>query len=340
MLRRFHWLLFASFFFVRPVTSIADPAPVAPVQNVILVTTDGLRWQEVFRGADDAYLNREQGVTDVAALAKDFGRGTPAERRAALLPFFWGTIAKEGQVFGNRDRKSDARLTNGMKFSYPGYNEILTGAPGPEIKSNDKVLNKNVTVLEWLNRGPAFAGRVAAACEWDRFPYIINSERSGVPVTGTAEHDSETFEVALACLKEKKPRVFYVAFGETDEHAHERRYDLVLRSARAVDGYVRALWEATQAMPEYAGKTALLMTTDHGRGGDPEGWKDHGEKVAGAEFIWIAALGPGIRPLGERADIPEVTQSQVAATAAALLGEDYGAAFPKAGKPIGDVTGR
>ncbi len=32
-----------------------------------------------------------------------------------------------------------------------------------------------------------------------------------------------------------------------------------------------------------------------------------------------------------------VTQSQIAATIAALLGEDYGAAVPKAAKPLLDV---
>jgi type II secretory pathway predicted ATPase ExeA len=40
------------------------------------------------------------------------------------------------------------------------------------------------------------------------------------------------------------------------------------------------------------------------------------------------------RALGERAHIPPVTQSQIAATLAALLGEDYNADEPKAGKPI------
>lgn len=35
-----------------------------------------------------------------------------------------------------------------------------------------------------------------------------------------------------------------------------------------------------------------------------------------------------------------VTQSQVAATVAALLGEDYARAVPKAGKPIEAVLGR
>ena len=38
-------------------------------------------------------------------------------------------------------------MTNGKKCSYPGYNEIFTGAPDPRIDSNDKKPNPNVTVF-------------------------------------------------------------------------------------------------------------------------------------------------------------------------------------------------
>ena len=77
------------------------------------------------------------------------------------MPFFWGTIAKEGQLYGNQHKGSIAHVTNGKNFSYPGYSEILCGFSDPRIDSNDKVPNPNVTVLEWLNRRPGFEGRVA-----------------------------------------------------------------------------------------------------------------------------------------------------------------------------------
>jgi long-chain acyl-CoA synthetase len=62
-------------------------------------------------------------------------------------------------------------------------------------------------------------------------------------------------------------------------------------------------------------------------------WTDHGKKVPGAEFIWIAVLGPDTPALGERENV-EVTQSQVAATLARLVGEDFNAASPKAARPL------
>jgi hypothetical protein len=51
----------------------------------------------------------------------------------------------------------------------------------------------------------------------------------------------------------------------------------------------------------------------------------------------MAFLGPDTRGLGERTKVAPVTQSQIAATLAALLGEDYAGRVPKAGKPIEDV---
>ena len=107
------------------------------------MTTDGLRWQEVFGGADPALMNKENGgVADVDLLKKEFGGETPEIRRKALMPFVWNVIAKNGQLFGNANAGSEAKVTNGKNFSYPGYNEIFTGAADPSIDSNDKAAQR------------------------------------------------------------------------------------------------------------------------------------------------------------------------------------------------------
>src|SRR4051812_12080667 len=83
-----------------PGLALADPP--RKTENILFVMLDGLRWQEVFTGADEALLNKERGgVADVPGLRKQFWRATPQERRAALLPFLWGTLARDGQLFGN-----------------------------------------------------------------------------------------------------------------------------------------------------------------------------------------------------------------------------------------------
>lgn len=138
-------------------------------------------------------------------------------------------------------------------------------------------------------------------------------------------------------LKSRKPRVLYLSLGETDDWAHGGRYADYLDSTHRVDAYLRSLWELAQSMPEYRGNTTLIFSPDHGRGKAPRKWRDHGQKIPDSRFIWMAFLGPDTPPLGERARIPAVTQSQIAATLAAFLGEDYNSAVPQAGKPIADV---
>ncbi|MGY0427064.1 MAG: phosphoglyceromutase, partial [Polaribacter sp.] len=151
--------------------------------KVFIITLDGLRWQELFSGADSLLVENKEYVENTASLKKQFWRETAKERRAVLFPFIWSKVAKMGQIHGNRWKGSKMNLTNGMHFSYPGYNEILTGkADDNRINSNDKIPNPNKTILEFAEKSDAYSGKVAAFGSWDVFPYIINEERSGLYV--------------------------------------------------------------------------------------------------------------------------------------------------------------
>ena len=351
----------------RPAVPAAGPAGGAAdrAQNVLVVTLDGMRWQEVFSGFDPTLATeKDGGVKDREALARHFAREGPLAAREALLPFLWTVVAREGQVFGDPSLSSAVRVTNGLWFSYPGYNELLAGVSDPRIDSNDKKTNPNLTVLEWLNRRPGYEDRVAVFGTWDVFPSILAVERSRLPVHGydppfpapasereqliddfsedLPEHwggvrlDAVAMQAALECLRAHQPRVLAVLLGETDEWAHERRYDQYLEAAHRAARFVRRLWETAQSLPAYRGRTALLLATDHGRGDTPRDWTDHGRSVPAAERIWLAALGPGTPPLGVRQGV-SATQSQFAATIAAVLGEDFRTAVPQAAPPLPDV---
>lgn len=350
--------------FLMTSAAAALSAAPAPSRNLIWVMMDGLRWQEMFRGADDKLIHKDYGkVGDVEKLRKAYWRDTPEQRREALQPFVWNVMAKQGQIYGNRDRGSDCYVTNGFNFSYPGYNETLCGFPDPRIDSNDKNNNPNVTVLEWLHAKPAFKGKVAAFGAWGVFTWIINSTRSGILVN--AGHDpmpgpgyemlnrlrgesmiweDETLDVftyhsALQYVKKHKPRVLFLGLGEADEWAHAGQYTQYLDCIRRADAWIKELWETLQAMPDYRGTTTLLYTCDHGRGEAPVDWKSHGQKLPNSKYTWVSFLGPAVKPLGERSHVAPVEQNQIAATAAALLGEDYRASVPKAGPAIKDVAG-
>jgi len=340
--------------FAWPASTAAPPA-----RNVVVVTIDGFRWQELFGGADREYFKKSSDGKPSAAELR-YWRDDPHARRETLLPFFWTTIAKNGVVFGDPERRSRVHLTNGLWFSYPGYAEMLTGTADPRVDSNDKVPNPNVTVLEWLNGRPGFAGKVHAVGDWDVLPSILNVDRSHLPVGSmqpvpdprtereraindlTADlppywdgviFDAPVMQAALEALRVRRPRVLYVMLGETDEWAHGGRYDLYLDAASRSDRFLSRVWSTLQSLPAYRDRTALVVTTDHGRGATLKDWTDHGRDVPAAETTWMAMMGPGTGSPGVREDVT-VTTSQLAATVAALLGEDYRKAFPAAAAPL------
>jgi len=343
----------------------------AKTRNVVLIVSDGFRWQEVFNGADETLLNEANGgIWDKEAdLRREFWRADAGERRRALLPFLWNTVAVRGQIFGNQALGSIARVTNGLAFSYPGYNEMLTGHPDARIDSNEYGPNPNVSVLEWLNTLPELHGKVSVHASWATFKDILNVSRSHLPLQAgwdlpyrgtltprqellnrlyqsiTRLDDEDVYDAfmqvsLLESFDKQQPRVLFVGYGETDNWAHAGRYDLVLHSAHQFDHFVSELWERMQALPAYRNSTTFIITTDHGRGGDPVEWKEHGIEQQGSENIWIAVLGPDTPPLGERSHTAEVHQAQIAATVAALLGKDFRQAVPAAAPPINEVLGR
>ena len=92
---------------------------------------------------------------------------------------------------------------------------------------------------------------------------IDDLQREARPPWGGIRHDAFTFRLAMHHLATARPRVLYIAFDETDDWAHDGRYDLRARRLRA-DRRLPAA--AVDVGPEPArntqGRTHLL---DHDR---------------------------------------------------------------------------
>lgn len=333
------------------------------VENIIIITTDGLRWQEVFKGLDTALANHSKfNQGDSLYIYKNYGGKDSLESREKLMPFFWSEVNRKGQLFGNRAFGNEVNNRNPHWFSYPGYSELFTGFGDSSINSNDFPPNPHLTVLEFIHRQKGFHNKVAAFGAWNAFDRILNEKRAGFPVISAYDTltglrgdrvqllntmlknshrqwhheclDVFTHYLAMEYLKNKKPRVLFIGYGETDEWAHAGKYRYYLDAARQVDSWIREIWEFVQTDPQYRNKTAILITTDHGRGDqNKEQWTDHGSNVVGANEIWLAAMGPGIAPFGEIKKPARIYQDQFAQTIARLLGMEFKATHP-IGKPI------
>ena len=321
-------------------------------ENVILVTLDGMRWQEVFGGADARLLDKTMSPSAAT---------TAQARRQALMPFLWSTVSSQGQLYGNRAYGNRMNVANYKHFSYAGYQELLTGFPNPQIRNNAPVNNPYSSVLACINHQPHYQGRVAAFASWEVLAPILNASCADFPInagwqpaadsalTTREQHlntylagcprpfaqertDTLTFAYAFEYLKREQPRVLYVSFGDTDELAHEGRYADYLKAAHSADRCLAQLWAYIQATPQYRDKTTLLITTDHGRGRGHL-WKGHGLQVPGSGQTWLAVLGPDTPPTGEQHTRSKLYQKQVAQTVARLLGIAYHGERPT-GSPI------
>lgn len=324
-------------------------------QKIIIITTDGLRWQEVFNGMDSVIASdRKFNQGDSLGIFKKYWDRTEAARRQRLMPFFWGTLAKQGQLHGNRRFGNRVDNANPYWFSYPGYSEILTGHVDTLINTNDYPPNPHRNILDFYHSLPGYKGRVSAFGAWGAFDRILNEKRAGFPVVNAFDDNSvalsdsvmlllnrmnqssfkpfgagETLDVfmhhqAFHYLKTRKPKAFFISYGDTDEFAHHGDYKYYLEAAKQFDEWVGEIWTWIQSDPDYRGRTTLLITTDHGRGdADKAQWTSHGKSVADSHEMWMALIGPKVKPLGEVRKEQQVYQKQFAATLARLAGHTF-----------------
>ncbi len=317
-------------------------------KNLIIVTLDGLRWQEVFTGADAKLLSQKKFSQDQKAKEK-FWADSFNVRREKLMPFLWNTIGKQGQLYGNRLLGNKVNCSNPHWFSYPGYSEMLVGFVDKRVRSNDPIANPNTTILDYIQGQVGFEGRVATFATWDVIEKIasrkhhdfevnagdqqadgnisegeelLNGLQELLPNPHGARYDAFTFYYAFEYLKRSCPRVMFISFDETDEHAHGERYDEYLNATHKTDKMISKLWNWLQSKADYKDQTTLIITTDHGRGAGRM-WKDHGRLAFGSGQIWFAVIGPDTPAFGEMRAHQQYYQKQIASTMATFLGLNY-----------------
>ena len=295
-------------------------------------------------------MAREEYTPDAETINALYGAPSRLERRKKLMPFLWNVIAEKGQVYGNRSLNNKVNTANLYARSYPGYSEMFTGKTDAFISSNDKINNPHRNVLEHLEDMPDWKGKVVAFTSWDVFPFILNEQRSGMLVNSGYEngedlhpsshqvllnkvqddivlnkratrYDELTFLSAKEYIRANFPKVLFLGLGETDEFAHEERYDLYLAQANKVDAMIAELWHWVQTTPGYKDNTTFIITTDHGRG--DRNWSSHGGLIRGSSQAWMAVIGPGIAALGEVKEGEQIYLQQLAPTIAGLAGEEF-----------------
>lgn len=271
------------------------------MQNVILLTLDGVRWDEFFAGSSVL----------------------PGE--PVCFPHFWSRLASRFIIYGDCDQANRMEAPHPSLVSLPGYQTILSGRIQPGM-DNDCGRVAEETVLERVARalGP---DEVAVYASWEKVALAAASREgacrveagptpsSDRPPWPECRWDQETFAAAMAHLRRRPPRFLYVSLGDSDDWGHLGSREGYLG---ALAHYDRWIAELVAWLEGVARSVTLLITTDHGRG-EGEDWPEHGAQWPHSRKIWLAALhlGGGDTP---KPPVGRFDQRSIRPTIEALLG--------------------
>jgi len=276
---------------VHEIESPADALPEAPWSReanggrgvdapVVIVAIDGVRWQEVFLGADRAFSS--SAPLPAPAIFRHL-HALGSERGAFVGAPGHGTISASGPNY----------------VSLPGYTEILGGRPS---RCTDNGCART-TLPSILDEARAAGAKVAAFASWEKLDlaataspgaFFSSCGRGGNPMIdpwpghGDYRPDRVTANAALAHYEAEQPDVFFLGLGDPDEYAHRNDYPGYLAALRHADEIVGRLVALLDRMGDRGRSTHVIVTADHGRASD---FQNHGAMPEAAR-VWMVAAGP------------------------------------------------
>lgn len=330
---------------IAPTAVTLEARPLLRNGRVVLVTIDGVRWQDVFLGIDPD---------------RSSARGGPE----VTMPRTWRLAMERGVAIGaGQGTCGVVRTAGGSNVSMPGYIEIFTGAR-TSCRDNECARVARPTVLDEI--GSSIGGVATSFGSWEVLEKTVTSGTDRVGVTaGThpwlgppPEHakdfpqvvaqrvgmdpapgglgyrpDAYTAELALDYLRAEKPTLLHVGLVDTDEWAHKDDYARYLEALRRADDFVGTIADHLDATGESA-RTTVILAADHGRAPN---FKDHGVMMLGAERSWVIAFGGGITPRGIACPRRDVLLIDIAPTIRTLVGLPPDLS-DDAGRPIEEIA--
>jgi Type I phosphodiesterase / nucleotide pyrophosphatase len=326
------------------------PEPDAGPVQVVVVTLDGARYQEIFAGVDPQ-LARERGVP-----------ASGLQDAAHLMPNLRRLMSSEGAALGSPGRGPGISASGPQFVSLPGYSEIFTGRRVTGCLSNDCQGTTLRSIADEMAELTPGARKVAIITSWPDIARVgAKSERVSVstgrhagatrahfeqagavgralkeaeaeppwPGNGDFRRDRRTAALALAYLRAEQPDFLFVGLGETDEFAHQGNYAGYLDALREADRFLGDLAAELEARARTGVRTALFITADHGRAAT---FKDHGQAYPESARVWLVASGRAIEPRGLLESNAGHHLADIAPTVRALFGlpadRDRNAGFP------------
>jgi hypothetical protein len=266
--------------------------------HVILVTWDGVRVKE-FQGETDPELGTSRSI----------------------MKQFWNQFSNQGRLFGT-NRDGAIMLTGNPQFmSLPGYQAITTGSPQAcsgnhcgrvrtktfvekLVKTYQLPKLKVATISSWHGIANAVERHAETSfvnsgnlplLDGTDDPELVELNRQQLadpPPWGGARKDKYTHLQAMRYLRKHEPRFMWIGFNDSDEWAHYGDYPKYIDTLNQFDQWFAELMQLIDQHPTYAGRTCVILTTDHGRGTGKD-WQKHSNGLPSSGLVWMYAFCHG-----------------------------------------------
>ncbi len=299
----------------------------SPAGTVVIVTLDGVRWQDVFLGLDKRHLPAQSERTDVdipnlRALMTEQGAalGAPGSMPFSVSGPSFVSLPGYTQLFTGRadvpcttnacERTVTPTLVDavGQRF---GREQAVVLSSWPDIERAAVAQSDNAIVSAGRHGG---AGRHVLQELGLADTTALGEQSEAAPGTGDYRPDELTRALALRVLERQRPRLLYVGLGDTDEHAHHNDYEGYLQALEQFDVWLGEAMAMSERLATRGHPVTFFITTDHGRNDD---FANHGGKSE-AGRTWLIAGGYGIRGTAPSEELRYL--SDLGPTAAYLLG--------------------
>lgn len=335
----------------------APDRKVAPTGDwhIVLLTLDGVRVREVFRGTDLALVRAQRVPVALHGSAN------------SLMPNLHELMERSGTVIGDPASGSQMLASGPNYLSLPGYAEVLSGRRVTACRDNHCVRSGAPTVLDDCAALADSVHDCAAITSWPSIGRVVALEPSRIAVStgrhggttravfrenpvldllltagararshpghGDFRPDARTARLALRYFDTYAPRLLFVGLGEPDEYGHQNDYANYLRALRAADRIVGELSRRLDALAERGARTALFITTDHGRA---DSFVSHGANHPESARVWLVAAGTGIAARGVHSGSGKRYLADIAPTIRHLLRLPSDA-HPHAGRALSEL---
>lgn len=255
------------------------PAPTA-TPKVVLITLDGVRWQDIFDGNDP--INGYQ----------------PLPSRS-LVPNLYRYFVDGGIAIGKRSR---AETLNRAHVSLPGYLEIMTGRESRICLNNYCPFYRGPSLIDSFPDAIVFASWEKVQRSFNNESVFFDTGRFGRSEPfpddvdfpddfGDDEYRADQYtEKALLHYfsSHQQPTFLYLQLGDTDEWAHAGNDVFYWAELNAMDAFIGELVE------RLGSETIFIVSPDHGRN---DNRRDHDWDPA-AGRVWMMLRGPTIPKAG------------------------------------------